>query len=82
MVMKLYAIYDYLAGNCQGSIFEQPNDACAIRAVRQMVANSILDVSQYELICIGSYDTEKPSITPLYVALGRLNLVLGGDEDA
>lgn len=60
--MKLYCIYDNLSKLATMTL-EQPNDACAVRALKPMLANPNLDFSEFELFQLGDFDKEAPRLT-------------------
>ena len=62
--MRLYTIYDDLAGQCTG-VFAAESDALAIR--QALVATRGVDPiirGDFRLVYLGELDEHKPSITP------------------
>jgi len=57
MEVKLYTIRDLVAGEC-GPVFTAKNDGVAIRQACLLLHEPSLDVSDYALYCIGTFDTE------------------------
>ena len=57
MEVKLYTIRDTVAGEC-GPIFTAKNDGVAIRQACLLLHEPSLDVSDYALYCLGTFETE------------------------
>ena len=57
MEVKLYTIRDLVAGEC-GPVFTAKNDGVAIRQACMLLHEPTLDVSDYALYCIGTFDVE------------------------
>ena len=57
MEVKLYTIRDTVAGEC-GPVFTAKNDGVAVRQACLLLHEPSLDVSDYALYCIGTFDVE------------------------
>lgn len=68
MLKNLYCIYDKVAQE-SGPIFEAKNDGVAERMYFDLVQNQrknpVFDQDDYELLCLGSFDSESLKIVPL-----------------
>lgn len=76
MNYQLYAIYDKVAEQ-YGSPFVSLNDAVAVRSFNaECKRNMLAEPTDFELYCIGLYDTSLGSITPntpiRFVAKGQV----------
>lgn len=60
--MKLYSVKDIVADEF-GPVFEAKNHAVANRAYRKLLLDNVANASDYELHCIGDFDSEKGVIT-------------------
>lgn len=56
--MKLYSVKDIVADEF-GPVFEAKNHAVANRAYRKLLLDNVANASDYELHCIGDFDSEK-----------------------
>lgn len=65
MVKQLYVLFDLVAQEA-GPIFEAKNLGVAKRSVVDMVLNKNLPADQYNLILVGSINTEKVEVEVLY----------------
>lgn len=54
-LMRVYMIFDRLAEEA-GPVFEQKNDAVALRAYRKMLSNQGASPDEYQLLWIGTID--------------------------
>ena len=65
MKVNIYTIYDKVA--CEaGPIFQAKNDKVACRACDSMISEACGNfVSDYQLWCLGSFDTEKRTFYPI-----------------
>lgn len=65
MKVNIYTIYDVLAKEC-GPIFQAKNDEVAKRAFKSLVDDTpnVVD-SDYEIYCLGEFDTENRSFEPV-----------------
>lgn len=62
MIVNLYTINDKVVQE-SGPVFQSKNDAVAIRSFMNMIRNeSALAISDYQLVLLGSYDTENMTI--------------------
>ena len=67
MNVNIYTIYDVVAKEC-GPIFQSKNHDVAVRAFRSLISDTPnVNVSDYDLYCLGEFDTEKCSFVPLEV---------------
>ena len=57
MEVKLYTIRDLVAGEC-GPMFTAKNDGVAIRQACMLMSEPSLDINDYSLYCVGTFDTE------------------------
>ncbi len=57
MKTLLYTIFDNVAVEC-GPIFQAKNLLVASRYVNQMIKDTHINPSDYELVCLGSFDSE------------------------
>ena len=65
MLVNIYTIYDNVAEEC-GPIFQAKNDKVACRACDSMISEACGNsVSDYQLWCLGSFDTEKRTFDPI-----------------
>lgn len=68
MLKNLYCIYDKVAQE-SGPIFEAKNDGVAERMYFDLVHNQqknpVFDQNDYQLLCLGSFDSESSKIVPL-----------------
>lgn len=60
--MKLYTLYDVLAKEA-GEIFMMKNDDVAIRSVHRMFIEKGIPEEDFELYCVGEFNTEECEIT-------------------
>ena len=67
MKVNIYTIYDSVAKEC-GAIYQAKNHEVAVRAFRSLISDTPnVNVSDYDLYCLGEFDTEKCSFVPLEV---------------
>lgn len=67
--MNLYTIYDKLPAE-GGPIFQAKNDAVAKRQFFALMSReSVLSISDYELICVGTFNTSTLEIEPCHRSL-------------
>ena len=65
MKVNIYTIYDTVAKEC-GPIFQSKNDDVAVRAFHSLLAEtSNVMTTDYELYCLGEFDTEARTFVPL-----------------
>ena len=63
MKIKIYCLYDKEAEQLNQQTFNAPNDKVAKRIVKTALTNDKnlkLNAKQYELRCVGEFDTEEP----------------------
>ncbi|UPW41537.1 nonstructural protein [Peromfec virus RodF8_66] len=79
----LYCVYDLLAREAS-FLLEQPNDECAIRALRHPVlSNSQVDPNELQLYQIGVFDSSEPRIVDMVPRLvGNLGALLTAPNPA
>ena len=58
---KLYVIYDRVAGETNPPMLFK-NDGVALRVFQSMIEKEQVKPEDYELYCIGDYDTENPPL--------------------
>ena len=64
MTYNIYTIYDKVSEEC-GPVFQAKNDLVAVRMFKSMVNdNPNIPVDEYEVYCLGEFDTEKRSFVP------------------
>ena len=64
MKVNIYTIYDKVAEEC-GPVFQAKNDMVAVRMLKSLVnENPNISVDEYEVYCLGEFDTEKRSFVP------------------
>lgn len=81
MKVNVYTIYDVVAKEC-GPIFQSKNHDVAIRAFNSLLSEtSNVDVSDFDLYCLGEFDTEKCSFVPLDVPFRLVLENFGGKEE-
>lgn len=61
MNTELFTIYDKVAQEA-GPIFQAKNLYVAMRYVKEMIKDNKINLSEYDLVCLGSFDTESMSI--------------------
>ena len=67
MKVNIYTIYDVVAKEC-GPIFQSKNHDVAVRAFKSLISDTPnVNVSDYDLYCLGEFDTEKCSFVALEV---------------
>ena len=67
MKVNIYTIYDTVAKEC-GHIFQSKNHDVAVRAFRSLISDTPnVNPLDYDLYCLGEFDTEKCSFVPLEV---------------
>ena len=57
MNTAIYTIFDNVACEC-GPIFQAKNLSVACRYVNQMIKDTHINPSDYELVCLGTFDSE------------------------
>ena len=64
MKVNIYTIYDKVA--CEaGPVFQAKNDLVAVRMLKSLVSdNPNISIDEYEVYCLGEFDTEKRSFVP------------------
>jgi len=65
MIISLYTIRDKVAEEC-GPVFQATNDGVAVRSTVKILSQSV-DPNDYELLCIGAFNTETGAIAPEHV---------------
>lgn len=73
MNYDLYTIVDKLAGEA-GPIFQAKNSLVAMRYVKEMLKDSNVDPSEYDLVRLGHFDTESVAIYPSPMPLDSIHL--------
>ena len=64
MKVNIYTIYDSVAKEC-GPIFQAKNHDVAVRAFHSLMAETSNVVStDYDLYCLGEFDTDSRSFVP------------------
>ena len=67
MKVNIYTIYDTVAKEC-GPIYQAKNHDVAVRAFKSLISETPnVNVSDYDLYCLGEFDTEKCSFVALEV---------------
>ena len=67
MKVNVYTIYDTVAKEC-GPIYQAKNHDVASRGFKSLISDTPnVNVSDYDLYCLGEFDTEKCSFVPLAV---------------
>ena len=80
MKVNIYTIYDVVAKEC-GPIFQSKNHDVAVRAFKSLISETPnVNVSDYDLYCLGEFDTERCSFVPLDVP-SKVPLVDSFNED-
>ena len=81
MKVNIYTIYDSVAKEC-GPIFQAKNHDVAVRAFHSLMAEASNVLStDYDLYCLGEFDTEKCSFVPLDVP-SKVSVVSDSDLDS
>ncbi len=62
MINELFTIYDKVAQEA-GPIFQAKNLYVAMRYVEEMIKNSNINLTEYDLVRLGSFDSESMSIS-------------------
>ena len=64
MKVNIYTIYDKVAEE-SGPVFQAKNDMVAVRMLKSLVSdNPNISIDEYEVYCLGEFDTEKRSFVP------------------
>lgn len=63
MKSNLYVVFDIVSNNPAGDIFSQPSDIVCIRSLLNNIPDKT-QVRQYELYCVGIFDTDTLEIFP------------------
>ena len=67
MKVNIYTIYDSVAKEC-GPIYQAKNHDVAVRDFRSLISDTPnVNPLDYDLYCLGEFDTEKCSFVPLEV---------------
>ena len=67
MKVNIYTIYDSVAKEC-GPIYQAKNHDVAVLAFKSLISDTPnVNVSEYDVYCLGEFDTEKCSFVPLDV---------------
>ena len=67
MKVNIYTIYDSVAKEC-GPIYQAKNHDVAVRAFKSLISDTPnVNVSEYDVYCLGEFDNEKCSFVPLDV---------------
>ena len=67
MKVNVYTIYDVVAKEC-GPIYQAKNHDVAVRAFKSLISETPnVNVLDYDLYCLGEFDTEKCSFVALEV---------------
>ena len=65
MKVNIYTIYDTVAKEC-GPIYQAKNHDVAVRAFKSLISDTPnVNVSDYDLYCLGEFDTEARSFVPV-----------------
>ena len=67
MRVNVYTIYDVVAKEC-GPIFQAKNHDVAVRAFKSLISENLdvhINVHDYDLYCLGEFDTEARSFVPV-----------------
>ena len=64
MINELFTIYDKVAQEA-GPIFQAKNLYVAMRYVKDMIKDNNISLTEYDLVRLGSFDSESMSITVL-----------------
>lgn len=81
MITELYTIYDKVA--CEaGPIFQAKNLSVAIRYVNEMIKDNKINLTEYDLVRLGSFDSESMflSVFPKADAVELSNCVTFADD--
>ena len=70
MVYNIYSIYDSVAEE-YGPIFNAKSDAVAKRAVTGILNSGEIRSNDYDLYCLGSYDTDTGEINSVVEFVGN-----------
>lgn len=62
MKSNIYVVYDIVSNSPAGDIFTQPSDIVCIRSLLSGITEK-MQVRQYELYCVGTFDTDTLEIT-------------------
>lgn len=62
MKTNIYVVQDIVSNSPAGDIFTQPSDIVCIRSLLNGITDK-MQVRQYELYCVGSFDTDTLEIT-------------------
>ncbi len=80
MKVNIYTIYDSVAKEC-GPIFQAKNHDVAVRAFHSLMAETSNVIStDYDLYCLGEFNTETCSFVPLDVP-SEISVVSESDLD-
>ena len=66
MKVNVYTIYDSVAKEC-GPIFQAKNHDVAVRAFKSLICDNLdnhINVTDYDLYCLGLFDTESRFFVP------------------
>ena len=81
MKVNIYTIYDTVAKEC-GPIYQAKNHDVAVRAFRSLISDTPnVNALEYDLYCLGEFDTEKCSFVPLEVP-STIPIVNISEEDS
>ena len=81
MKVNIYTIYDTVAKEC-GPIYQAKNHDVAVRAFRSLISDtSNVNPLEYDLYCLGEFDTGKCSFVPLEVP-STIPIVNISEEDS
>ena len=81
MKVNIYTIYDSVAKEC-GPIYQAKNHDVAVRAFHSLMSETSNVLStDYDLYCLGEFDTEKCSFVPLDVP-SEISVVSDSDLDS
>ena len=64
MITELFTIYDKVAQEA-GPIFQAKNLYVAMRYVKEMIKDNKIDLVEYDLVRLGSFDSESMFVTVL-----------------
>lgn len=64
MINELFTIYDKVAQEA-GPIFQAKNLYVAMRYVKDMIKDSKINLKEYDLVRLGTFDSESMSLTAL-----------------
>ncbi len=83
MITNIYTVYDKVAEEA-GPLFQAKNLLVAKRYVNEMVKGTKIDISEYELVRVGSFDSESSDLkivpSPIRDSIPLSDLVINVDD--